>query len=96
MPFAEGGDMVAALATDRSDQPFGEAVLPRRTWGTNLFILSAREGGASRAGRWTHRRSGGGRGRRFRLCDWAAAELWGRLRQHPVRRSWRLESLLRH
>src|SRR5712664_2774055 len=25
--------MVDALASDRSDQPFGEAVLPRRAWG---------------------------------------------------------------
>src|SRR3979411_418839 len=28
--------MVDALASDRSDQPFGEAVLPRRTWGDGL------------------------------------------------------------
>src|SRR5947207_13717383 len=28
--------MVDALASDRSDQPFGEAVLPRRVWGDGL------------------------------------------------------------
>src|SRR5256885_3402706 len=28
--------MVDALASDRSDQPFGEAVLPRRAWGDGL------------------------------------------------------------
>src|SRR6266481_8409777 len=28
--------MVEALAPDRSDQPFGEAVLPRRAWGDGL------------------------------------------------------------
>src|SRR5213078_4387779 len=28
--------MVDALASDRSDQPFGEAVLPRRAWGGGL------------------------------------------------------------
>ncbi len=34
--LAQGDDMVGALATDRSDQPFGEAVLPRRAWGNGL------------------------------------------------------------
>ena len=33
MPFAQGDNMVGALATDRSDQPPGDAVLPRRTRG---------------------------------------------------------------
>ena len=28
--------MIDALASDRSDQPFGEAVLPRRAWGDGL------------------------------------------------------------
>src|SRR3984893_6283109 len=28
--------MVDALASDRTDQPFGEAVLPRRAWGDGL------------------------------------------------------------
>src|SRR5437016_1499196 len=28
--------MVDALASDRSDEPFGEAVLPRRAWGDGL------------------------------------------------------------
>src|SRR5438093_829297 len=30
--------MVDALASDRSDQPFGEAVLPRRAWGDGLVV----------------------------------------------------------
>ncbi len=30
MPLAQGDDMIDALATDRSDQPLGEAVLPGR------------------------------------------------------------------
>src|SRR5258708_39525984 len=34
--FAEDNHMVDALASDRSDQPFGEAVLPRRAWGDGL------------------------------------------------------------
>ena len=34
--FAEDNHMVDALASDRSDQPFGEAVLPRRGWGDGL------------------------------------------------------------
>src|SRR5213083_2204739 len=32
--------MVDALASDRSDQPFGEAVLPRRAWGDG-FVTNA-------------------------------------------------------
>ena len=36
MPLAKGDDMVGALATDRSDQPFGAAVLLRRAWGNGL------------------------------------------------------------
>jgi hypothetical protein len=34
--FAEEDEMVDALAPDRSNQSFGEAVLPRRTWGDGL------------------------------------------------------------
>src|SRR5438876_8481894 len=34
--FAQDNEMVDALASDRSDQPFGEAVLPRRAWGDGL------------------------------------------------------------
>jgi hypothetical protein len=34
--FAEDNHMVDALASDRSDQPFGEAVLARRAWGDGL------------------------------------------------------------
>src|SRR6202521_2368546 len=32
MCLAEDNDVVQALAPDRSDQPFGKAVLPRRGW----------------------------------------------------------------
>jgi hypothetical protein len=35
--FAQDNHMVDALASDRSDQPFGEAVLPRRAWGNGLI-----------------------------------------------------------
>jgi hypothetical protein len=43
--------MLDALAPDRSDQPFGEAVLPRRGWGNGLVTYahgaqSARDGSA--------------------------------------------------
>ena len=34
--FAQDNHMVNALATNRSDQPFGEAVLPWRAWGNRL------------------------------------------------------------
>ena len=34
--FAQDKHMVNALATNRSDQPFREAVLPRRPWGDRL------------------------------------------------------------
>src|SRR5436189_6265514 len=34
--FAQDNHVVDALASDRSDQPFGEAVLPRRAWGDGL------------------------------------------------------------
>src|SRR5688572_3718756 len=34
--LAQGDDMVGTLATDRSDQPFCETVLPRRSWGNGL------------------------------------------------------------
>jgi hypothetical protein len=30
--FAQDNHMVHALAPDRSDQPFSEAILPRRRW----------------------------------------------------------------
>ena len=36
MGFAQDDDMVDTLASDRSDQSFGEAVLPRRAWGNGL------------------------------------------------------------
>ena len=36
MCLAQGDDMVDTLATDRSDQPFDEAILPRRAWGNRL------------------------------------------------------------
>ena len=32
MRLAQDDEMVDALAPDRSDQPFGKAVLPRRGW----------------------------------------------------------------
>src|SRR6184192_3524553 len=43
--------MVDALAPDRSNQPFGEAVLPRRAWGDRLVAdahgaQSVRDGSA--------------------------------------------------
>jgi hypothetical protein len=49
--FAEDNHMVDALASDRSDQPFGEAVLPRRAWGDGLVAdahgaQSVRDGSA--------------------------------------------------
>ena len=34
--LAQGDDMIDALATDRSDQPLCEAVLPRRAWRNRL------------------------------------------------------------
>ena len=34
--FAQDDSMVDTLATDRSDQSFGEAILPRRAWGNGL------------------------------------------------------------
>ena len=36
MLLAQCDDMVGALATDGSDQPFGKAVLPRRAWRNGL------------------------------------------------------------
>src|ERR1700680_2750491 len=32
MRLAQDNDVVQALAPDRSDQPFGKAILPRRRW----------------------------------------------------------------
>jgi hypothetical protein len=40
MLFAQCDDMVDAFATDRSDQPLGKTVLPRRAW-RNGFITGA-------------------------------------------------------
>src|ERR1700746_2046208 len=36
MRFAEDNDVVQTLTPDRSDQPFGKAVLPRRGWCSRL------------------------------------------------------------
>ena len=36
MRFAQDDNMVDTLATNRSDQSFGEAVLPRRAWSNGL------------------------------------------------------------
>jgi hypothetical protein len=36
MRLAQHDEMVHTLATDRSDQPFGEAILPRRSWCSSL------------------------------------------------------------
>src|SRR6202047_2171842 len=36
MRLTENDDMIQALAADRSDQPFGKAILPRRGWGGRL------------------------------------------------------------
>jgi hypothetical protein len=38
--LAQGDYMVDALASDRSDQSFGEAVLPRRAW-SDWFVADA-------------------------------------------------------
>ena len=32
MGLTQNNDMIQALAANRSDQPFGEAILPRRGW----------------------------------------------------------------
>ena len=36
MRLAQDDEMVDALAPDRSDQPFGKAILPRRGWRSRL------------------------------------------------------------
>ena len=36
MRLAQDDEMIHALAPDRSDQPFGKAVLPRRGWCSRL------------------------------------------------------------
>src|SRR3979411_571279 len=36
MHLAQDNDVVHALASDRSDQPFGKAILPRRGWCSGL------------------------------------------------------------
>jgi len=38
--FAQDNHMVNALATNRSDQPFGEAVLPWRAWGNRRIPMA--------------------------------------------------------
>jgi hypothetical protein len=35
--LAKHYQVVDAFATDRSDQPLGEAILPRRAWGNGLI-----------------------------------------------------------
>ena len=51
MRLAQHNDMVRALAPDSSDESFGKAVLPRRTWRDGLVAdahgsQSVRDGGA--------------------------------------------------
>ena len=51
MRLAQDDHMVHALAPDRSDQPFSEAILPRRRWCSRLVpdahgTQSARDDGA--------------------------------------------------
>src|SRR6202165_2307381 len=36
MCLAQNDDVIQTLAPDRSDQPFGKAILPRRGWGNGL------------------------------------------------------------
>jgi hypothetical protein len=36
MGLTEDNDMIQALAADRSDQPLGEAILPKRGWRDRL------------------------------------------------------------
>src|SRR3979490_998641 len=36
MRLAQDNHMIDALTPDRSDQPFGKAILPRRGWGSGL------------------------------------------------------------
>src|SRR4030088_2935634 len=36
MPLPQDNHMIDALTPDRSDQPFGEAILPRRGWCSGL------------------------------------------------------------
>ena len=38
MPLAQDDYVVQALAADRSDQPFSEAVLPGRSWCNRLVV----------------------------------------------------------
>ena len=40
MCLAQDDEMVHALAPDRSDQPFGKAILPRRGWSSRLVSNS--------------------------------------------------------
>src|SRR4029077_11677969 len=51
MRLAKNDEMIQALAADRSDQPFGKAILPRRGWCSRLVAdahgaQSARNDGA--------------------------------------------------
>ena len=51
MRLAQDDEMVHTLAPDRSDQPFGKAILPRRDWCSRLVpdahgAQSARDDGA--------------------------------------------------
>jgi len=41
--LAQGDDMVGTLATDRSDQPFGEAVLPKPSDVVELWTAHAKK-----------------------------------------------------
>ena len=55
MHLAQDNDVVHTLAPERSDQPFGKAVLPRRSWCdrlpyTEAITLFARAIGAARSG----------------------------------------------
>jgi tetratricopeptide (TPR) repeat protein len=55
MRLAQDNDVVHTLAPERSDQPFGKAVLPRRSWCdrlpyTEAITLFARAIGAARSG----------------------------------------------
>jgi hypothetical protein len=41
--LAQHDEMVHALAPDRSDQSFGKAVLPRRTWALAPLCMTGKE-----------------------------------------------------
>src|SRR5881398_865830 len=76
--------MVDARASDRSNQPFGEAVLPRRAWGDGLVTdahgpQTARDGSAVDAIPITDQVAGGLIPREC-LCDLARDPVRGRMR----------------